>query len=254
MTAEQQKKYITEADVRIFQYHPDILARYPQVVGGAILAQDVTNGPTPASLLERYQAEQQEVLRRLGNTPLSQVESLAAWRQALRGFGVDPTQYRSASEALLRRLTKKGDIPSINLLVDLGNLVSIRYGLPVAMFERRALQGTVTVHFADGTERYSELGESEEDHPQPGEVVFSDETGMVIARRWCWRQSEPSATTAQTRECLVTVEAHHAAGCRDIEAALRDLLALLEEYAGGTTTSAVLDADHPTLLHPLEES
>lgn len=237
----------------IFTYHPDILTRYPQIVGGAILAQNVTNGPTPAPLLKLYQAEQQLVLQRIGNTPLSQIESLAAWRRAFRGFGVDPTQYRSASEALLRRLTKKGDIPSINLLVDLGNLVSIRYGLPVAVFERRVLQGTVTVHFADGSERYSELGESAEEHPEPGEVVFSDESKLVIARRWCWRQSEASAALAQTRECLITIEAHHTTGHQDIEAALRDLLALLKEYAGGTFTSAILDAHHPALLDPSED-
>jgi DNA/RNA-binding domain of Phe-tRNA-synthetase-like protein len=232
----------------IFRYHPDILARYPQVVGGAILAQNVTNGPTPERLQALYQEEQQRVLQRLGSTPLSQVESLAAWRRAFRGFGVDPTQYRSAAEALLRRLTKKGSIPSINLLVDLGNLVSIRYGLPVAVFDRRALRGTVTVHFADGSERYSELGESEEDHPEPGEVVFSDETQLVVARRWCWRQSEPSAATEQTRECVITTEAHHATAHQDVEAALCDLLALLEEYARGTTTSAILDAEHPALI------
>jgi len=237
----------------IFHYHTDILKRYPHIVGGAILAQQVTNGPNPARFQALYQAEQQQVLQRIGTTPLSQIESLAAWRRAFRDFGVDPTQYRSASEALLRRLTKKGDIPSINLLVDLGNLVSIRYGLPVAVFERQALQGTVSVHFANGSERYSELGTSEEDHPVPGEVVFSDETRQVIARRWCWRQSESSAATTQTRECLMTIEAHHATGRQDIEAALCDLLALLKEYAGGTSTSAILDRDNPALVCLLPE-
>lgn len=235
--------------MHIFQYSQDILTRYPQVVGGAILAWDVINGPTPAALAEVYQVEQQKVLQRIGDTPLSQIESLAAWRRAFRDFGVDPTQYRSASEALLRRLAKKGNIPGINLLVDLGNLVSIRYGLPVAVVERRALRGTVTVHFADGSEHYSELGASEEDHPRPGEVVFSDESKQVIARRWCWRQSESSAAVAQTRECLITVEAHHATARQDIESAVRDLLALLHEYAGGSATSAILDASHPALIY-----
>jgi DNA/RNA-binding domain of Phe-tRNA-synthetase-like protein len=234
----------------IFIYHPDILARYPQVAGGVMLAQGVTNGPTPAPLLALYQAEQQQVGQRLGDTPLSQVESLAAWRRVFRGFGVDPTQYRSAAEALLRRLTKKGDIPSINLLVDTGNLVSIRYALPVAVFDRHAVQRTVTVHFADGSERYSELGASEEEHPQPGEVVFSDENKQVIARRWCWRQSASSAAIAETRDCLITVEAHHDTGRQDVEAALRDLRALLHDYAGGTTTSTILDASHPTFSYP----
>src|SRR5258708_33752498 len=174
----------------VFRYDDEILARYPGVVGGVILARAMTNGPTPESLLAAYQAEQQATLQRLGNMSLSQVPALAAWRSAFRGFGVDPTQYRSASESLLRRLTKKGDIPSINLLVDLGNLVSIRYPLPVAVVDTRALEGAITVHFADGSERYTTLGEDEVDHPEPREGVFSDETKLVIERRWYWRQSD----------------------------------------------------------------
>jgi DNA/RNA-binding domain of Phe-tRNA-synthetase-like protein len=229
----------------LFRYHFDIVARYPNVIGGVILAEGMSNGPTPDALREAFFAEQQAVLRRIGDTPLSQIPALAAWRGAFRGFGLDPTQYRSAAEALLRRLTKKGDIPSINTLVDLGNLVSIRYALPVAVFDTRALQGVVTVHFADGSERYTTLGESEEDHPEPGEVVFSDETKLVIARRWCWRQSEQSAAQPDTTRALITVEGHHAGARADVQAALDDLLELLRKYAGGRFTSAMLDAQHP---------
>ncbi len=229
----------------IFRYHPDIVTRYPNVVGGVILADGITNGPTPDALGAAFLAEQQAVLRKIGDTPLSQIPALAAWRGAFRGFGLDPTQYRSAAEALLRRLTKKGDIPSINTLVDLGNLVSIRYALPVAVFDTRAVQGAVTVHFADGSERYTTLGESEEDHPASGEVIFSDETKLVIARRWCWRQSEQSAAQADTTRALITVEAHHAQARADVQAALADLLELLGKYVGGTCTSALLDAAHP---------
>src|SRR5215831_42994 len=230
-----------------FRYDPAILARYPHVVGGVILARGLANGPTSAALLDSYFAEQQAVLGRIGATPLSQIAALAAWRGVFRGFGLDPTQYRSAAEALLRRLTKKGDIPSINTLVDLGNLVSIRYALPVAVFDTRALQGTATVHFADGSERYTTLGESEEDHPEPGEVVFSDETKLVFARRWCWRQSEQSAAQADTTSALITVEGHHTGARTDVQAALDDLLELLRKYAGGAFVSRILDAQHPML-------
>src|SRR5438270_703853 len=122
-----------------FRYHPDIVARYPALVGGVILAHGLTNAPTPEPLQKAYEAEQQAVIARLGSKPLSEVESLSAWRGAFRAFGIDPTQYRSAAEALLRRLTKQGNIPIINTLVDIGNLISIRYGLPVAIFDTRAL-------------------------------------------------------------------------------------------------------------------
>ncbi|HVO44542.1 MAG TPA: phenylalanine--tRNA ligase beta subunit-related protein [Aggregatilineales bacterium] len=230
-----------------FRYHADILARYPSVVGGVILVQRLTNISTSADLLASYQAEQQKVLIRVGKTPLSEIESLAAWRGAFRVFGIDPTQYRSAAEALLRRLTKQGSIPSINTLVDIGNLVSIRYALPVAVFDTQAVQGPVTVHFADGSESFTPLGERAREHPEPGEVIFSDAGKMVLARRWCWRQSDESAARGSTVKAIVTVEAHHAGGHTDVKAALDDLVGLLGHHAGGVMTSGVLDSSTPAL-------
>jgi DNA/RNA-binding domain of Phe-tRNA-synthetase-like protein len=225
----------------IFQYDSEIINRYPSIVCGVIYARNMTNGPTAPELQTAFQVEQQATLQRIGDTPLSQLPSLAAWRAAFRAFGIEPTQYRSAAESLLRRLTKKGDIPSINTLVDLCNLVSIRYALPTAVFDTRAINGTLTVHFANGSERYTTLGQDEIDHPEVGEVVFSDDMGLVMARRWCWRQSEQSAAQPDTTSAIITIEAHHASAHRDIEAALQDLLALLKTYAGGTFVADVLD-------------
>jgi DNA/RNA-binding domain of Phe-tRNA-synthetase-like protein len=236
----------------VFQYDNGILIRYPTVVGGVILAQGMTNGPTPKELQAAFIDEQQVTLQRIGATPLSQIPSLVAWRAVFRSFGVDPTQYRSAAEALLRRLTKRGDIPGINLLVDLGNLVSIRYELPVAVFDSSSLNGAVTVHFADGSEMYTTLGQEELEHPEPGEVVFSDATKLVIARRWCWRQSDQSAAQPETTQAIITVEAHHAQGREDVDAALDDLLNLLRTYAGGNFIYRRLDATNPSITDSSE--
>jgi DNA/RNA-binding domain of Phe-tRNA-synthetase-like protein len=225
----------------VFQYHPEIVERFPTVVGGIIVGSGLKNAPTPALLLEQYLAEQKAIVAR-GDGSLSEIPSLAAWRSAFRKFGVEPTKYRSAGEALLRRLTKKGDIPSINTLVDIGNLVSIRYALPVAVVDRRAPQGAITVHFADGAENYVELDREEADPPKPGEVVFTDETKRVIARRWCWRQSMESAARDDTTDVIITVEAHHENGHADIEKAVADLTSLMQEFAGGSYRSGILDS------------
>ena len=192
-------------------------------------------------MLAAYQAEQQATLARIGDTPLSQIESLAAWRGVFRSFGVDPTQIRSACEALLRRLTKQGDIPSINTLVDIGNLVSIRYGLPVAMVDLRSVTGAITVKFSDGTESFTNLGQPEITHPDPGEVIFADEANLVFARRWCWRQSDQSASRGDTTDLLVTVEAQHENSLLMVEAAVKDLTDLLQQFTGSTLSSTILD-------------
>lgn len=229
----------------IFQYHPDVLLAFPQITGGVILAEDLASGPTPAKLLQAYQAEQQTVLERIGSKPLSEIESLNAWRRAFRTFGADPTKYRSAAEALLRRLTKKGDIPSITGLVDLANMVSIRYALPVAAFETKSVREPITVHFSNGGEFFTPLGQDPPENPVEGEVIFSDENRLVVARRWCWRQSLESAAGPKTTRAVITVEAQHPESRQEIENALSDLRELLSEYFGGSHQSAVLDANNP---------
>lgn len=146
-----------------FRYDPNIIKRFPAVVGGVIHATGVHNDPAPPRLAAAFHDETLAARTRIGETPLSELPTLAAWRKVFRGFGVDPTQYRTAAEALLRRLTKQGEPPSIGTLVDLANLVSIRYALPVAVFD----------------ERWADLGSSQTEHPEPGEVIFADEADEI---------------------------------------------------------------------------
>ncbi len=232
--------------MQLFRYDPPIVETFPAIVGGMIHASGVANGPTPSGLAEAFDAAQAEVLARIGATPLSELPSLAAWRRAFRAFGVDPTQYRSAAEGLIRRLTKQGELPRIGTLVDLANLVSIRHALPVAVFDIEAIPGSIAVRFARGDERWSDLGSSATERPEPGEVIFADGADEVVARRWCWRQSAGSAARESTTEILVTVEGHHDGAAADVTGALDELEELLRAHAPpGTIRRAVLSAAEP---------
>ena len=64
----------------VFQYHPAILAAYPNLVGGVILGSGLHNGLSPEALSAAYQSEQQAVIARIGSTPHSEIPSLSAWR------------------------------------------------------------------------------------------------------------------------------------------------------------------------------
>lgn len=217
----------------VFHYDPAIVTRFPLVAGGVIIGSGLKNKPSSPEVIDLYNAEQKQVVEKIGLTPLSELPTLAGWRAAFRAFGVDPTGYRSAAEALLRRLTKKGDIPSINTLVDLCNLISIRYGLPVAAIDTRFITGTITVRFARGDETFVNLNQSEADHPAEGEVIFTDEKDVVIARRWCWRQSEESAAREETANVLITIEAQNEGGKDLVKSAADELQNLLSTFVGG---------------------
>jgi DNA/RNA-binding domain of Phe-tRNA-synthetase-like protein len=230
----------------LFRYDAAVLEHFPAVVGGIVHARGIRNGQAPPALADAFRAEQSRTLERIGSTPLAELPSLAAWRRAFSAFGVEPTRYRSAAESLLRRLTKQGELPSVSLLVDLGNLVSIRYGLPVAVCDQREVTGGTTVRFANGSERFTDLGTEEVVSPEPGEVIFVDDAGLVSARRWCWRQSAQSATKEDTDEILVTVEGLHEGARADVDAAVADVAELLAEHARPASTStSVLTAAQP---------
>jgi DNA/RNA-binding domain of Phe-tRNA-synthetase-like protein len=240
----------------MFAYDDAVTERYPAIRAGVVHATGLVNGPSSAELLDQYQAEQRAAAERLRTTAIADLPSIAAWRRAFTQFGVKPTQHRNAAEALLRRLAKHGQIPTINTLVDLGNLVSIRHAMPVAAFDLAGIDGAITVRFATGDERFTDLGSTGAVAPDPGEVVFADRDGVVCARRWCWRQSAQSATGQATVEALVVVEGLHDTAARDVEAALADLTALLAAHQPhGQTSSYLLSPANPrTGTSPAEGS
>jgi len=67
-------------------------------------------------------------LETLGEDP-----TVAAVRRLFRQAGCDPTRYRPASEALLRRILKGEEIPAIHPFVDLGNCLSAALAVPVCV-------------------------------------------------------------------------------------------------------------------------
>jgi DNA/RNA-binding domain of Phe-tRNA-synthetase-like protein len=223
-----------------FRDADEVMSTFPGTRGGVIFASGLDNTASSQSLARRYRTQQEETKQEIGELPLSEIPSLSAWRTTFSGFGVKPTQYRNAAEALLRRLTKQGDIPSINPLVDMANMVSIRWRLPVAVFDQLSVTGTTWVRFADGQERFTDLSNDVSTSPEPGEVVFVDDAGLVSARRWCWRQSDQSAARPTTVSALITVEGQHADAEADVARATQDLLDLLAEYQPQAAVSSGL--------------
>jgi DNA/RNA-binding domain of Phe-tRNA-synthetase-like protein len=126
-----------------------------------------------------------------------------AWREAYRGFGVNPKRARPSVDALLRR----PDLPGINRVVDAYNAISIQYGLPIGGEDLDAYEGPARLVRADGGETFDTVknGEPVVEHAEPGEVVWRDDTG-VTCRRWNWRQCTRTHITETTENALFILE------------------------------------------------
>jgi DNA/RNA-binding domain of Phe-tRNA-synthetase-like protein len=126
-----------------------------------------------------------------------------AWREAYRGFGVNPKRARPSVDALLRR----GDLPEINRVVDAYNLISVRFELPIGGEDLDAYDGRARLVRATGDEPFDTVknGEAVVEHPDAGEVIWRDDTG-VTCRRWNWRQCTRTRITEETKNALFVLE------------------------------------------------
>ena len=147
-------------------------------------------------------------------------------------MGLKPTQYRCASEALLRRYRKERSLPSIHPLIDLCNAISLAYAIPVAALDVDQIVGSLQVRYADGTESYLAFsGETEQ--PYAGEVIFADDARNVHARRWTNRQSALSAVSAATTTALIVAEAMHESAAEDVRVLIATIAAELSATSAG---------------------
>jgi DNA/RNA-binding domain of Phe-tRNA-synthetase-like protein len=143
----------------------------------------------------------------------------------------------------LRSLRSRG-VPSVNPLVDLYNAVSLRHLLPCGGEDLDAIQGNLRLTVASGEESFVPLGGTEAMPPQPGEVVYADEAG-VVCRAWNWREADRTKLTSDTRRAVLVIEALPPRTADDLQQACYDLAELVETYLGANCRVTLLGNDGP---------
>jgi len=215
-----------------FSHHSDIWHRYPEVAAGVLHADGIHTKVDVSAQVERFHAIAKSRLDAAGSE--SELPEVQAWRRVFSRMGLKPTQYRCASEQLLRRFKKEGELPKLHPLVDLCNAVSLAFAIPVAALDVDKIDWPLQVRPASGGEVYQSFS-GEIEHPEPGEISFVDASGKAHARRWTHRQSGLSAVRDETREVLIVAEGVHANAAEDT-VRLADALAVAIKDAWGVTS------------------
>ncbi len=140
-----------------------------------------------------------------GGTPKDH-PSIKNWREAYSGFGAKPSAYPCSAEALIQRALKNGPdaVPTINMLVDAYNAVSLAHLLPVGGEDLDRMVGGCELRFAGPADCRPE-GDDASNVPNPGEVIWADVLGWTC-RRWNWRQGTRTRLTEGTRNAYFLVE------------------------------------------------
>ncbi len=224
----------------------EVFTRFPGYVRGVVLAYGVSNGPSPAELMALLRAVEGAVSRQSDLANLTEHPRIKSWREAFRLFGAKPSEYRPSIEGLARRALRGEPLPSINALVDIGNVISLRYLVPAGAHAIDDVTEDLTLRAATGTEVFIALGSGAVEHPEPGEIIFA-QGDRVLTRRWVWRQGRDTLVRPETTAVEYNVDGLPPVTPDEVAAICEETGYLVERFCGGRTGYEVLSPANPFL-------
>lgn len=223
-----------------FSIDPAIPGLFPHVKMGVLVCKDLDNHNSSPEIAELLRATEEEARQKYTVENLSTLPKIADWREAYRKFGFSPSAHRSSIEALLRRVLQGKQLPSINPIVDLYNIVSLKYVLAAGGDDLDKVEGGITLTVADGSELFVMLGTDKPEPIKKGEVVYRDDK-EVLCRSWNYRECEKTKITENTKNVCLVLEGLEHASSEEINAAISELKHLLQKYCHGTYMEFFLD-------------
>lgn len=199
----------------------------PGFVGAAVEA-DVVNSEYNAELWaeindlgEKYKAE-------YTTETVKTISGIEATRRVYRACGKDPSRYRPAAEALIRRMLQGKELYQIDTLVDLINLASIAFGYSIGGFDADKFVGdTLTLGIGREGEPYEGIGRGMLNIA--GLPIYRDAEGGVGTPT---SDNERTKIELSTRHVLVLVNGYDGNEVQ-VKANAKYIIRLFEKYAQG---------------------
>ncbi|RZU63057.1 B3/B4 domain-containing protein [Zhihengliuella halotolerans] len=213
----------------VFELRPDYRVVLVAVDG-------IEPGPGDQMSEELLAAAEASAAQDLAQGPVTEVPHVAAWREAYRSFGAKPQRTRNSLEALMRRAA--AGLPRVNRLTDVYNAISVLHRIPLGGEDLARYDGAPRLVRATGEESFDTAagGETVLEHPDPGEVVWRDASG-VTCRRWNWRQCRRTALTDQTTSAVFILDALEPLDDDALQSAADELAAALRRLGPDVTVA-----------------
>ena len=205
--------------------------RFPDLTVLTLRIRDVKIQKRGAEL-EKFKVE---VMRQVRNDySLDSVKDqpiFRAYRDFFWSIKIDPTKIRPAAEALIRRILAGKTLPSINTLVDVYNLASIKSRIALATFDADRLEGELLMRFAEEGEQFYGIGMEKPLILKGGEIVVSDEEKLVAI--YPYRDADNTKVTEKTENIMMLVCGVPCIPKETLENASHVALEYINRFCGG---------------------
>jgi len=184
-------------------------------------------------LAEAFDSERDEsiraLMRRYTGRSAADLPGVAETRGMFHRLGVDPTKTRPASEALLRRVLQGKGLPRIHPAVDVCNLASLEHQLPLGVYDRSRVKGSIIARIGKPDEGYEGIRKAQVH--LASRPLLADDGGPFGAPT---SDSERTQVTESTRELLVVIYCPSERPGEHLSIMLARVADLLARHCGAT--------------------
>lgn len=221
----------------------EVVNMFPDLRIGIVVARGIDNFGYNDEIMEIKQATMEAVRRKLSIENLSQHPYIAAWRETYRRFGTKPKEYRPTVEALLRRILRGDEIPTISKVVDIYLVVEAEFCLPIGGYDLDKIDGDIVLRLSPGGEPFVPLGMPHvKELTYPGEIVYSDSI-KILTRRWNYRDCDSAKITSQSKNIALFCEAALSdIPTDDLVKCVKQLTAYLRRFCNGSIATHLIEA------------
>jgi DNA/RNA-binding domain of Phe-tRNA-synthetase-like protein len=199
----------------------------------AVVFSHVVVTDAPRGLRDQIEVVAKDLQRRFGDVAaLRASPELQAFERIYRSSGVNPNRRQPGCNRLTEFALKRGALPRINNVVDVYNLVSIKWLLSLGAHDHGAVAFPIQLTVVREALAFTGLGTYGRGVVNAGEFAYVDGRGRVICRLDVV-QAEFSKVTAATSHVVVIVEGTSSHDRTVLDAARAELIDLIGEYCDG---------------------
>lgn len=204
---------------------------------GVLAYHDIAVSEATEILLDQLDDVQKEIGARLQEKSYADIPGLQEWRRVFKALGTDPSRYRPSAEALYRRVKKENKLSLIHSVADLNNYFSLKYEIPLGIYDLDRLEGPVEIRVGGELDSYEGINGRQ---MNMGEKLLSADANGAFGSPIV--DSKRTMVTNDTTNALQIVYLRPSMSNTEAEQLLQDIETFSESIQGGTRKSTLISS------------
>jgi DNA/RNA-binding domain of Phe-tRNA-synthetase-like protein len=224
-----------EVETLEIQISSEILSLIPGFKIGIIEYKNITVADSPSMLKSKLQLFQESQYFDLENKNVTELPGVQEWRSIFKKTGKDPNRYRPSVEALYRRVKKQNFLPAVQSAIDVNNLFSLQYEVPIGIYDTEKLSELITIRIGQSTEEY--IGLNGRSNSLKQLILSADAQGPFGSP---FVDSERSPVTEKTKNALQIIYLRPSTSLENATKLTESLMNMFIKIHGGEASFQVL--------------